>query len=294
MVPVRDQDLERIETKTGILRSRDGDGGARRVEAEVFDRSTLTVVNKLFSDGVLETVEFPISTGKEAVVFTAKTSDTHPGVEDTGWAAVKIYRISNAEFRTLARYIDGDPRFDKVKRDLRNIIYTWSQKEFKNFLRSEAARINVPHVFHVRRNVLVMELITNGDEIAPMMKDAPPEDPHAFYHDLVDQIRTLYRKAKLVHADMSEYNVLVRDERPVIIDMGQAVVLEHPNAMEFLERDVRNVVRVFTKLGVECEEEGLMAEITGKGEEGYPLEPADKHDDPNSRRHRIRKGFRID
>jgi len=284
---VRDQDLERIEYKIDILRRRDGDGGARRVEAEVFDRSTLMTVAKLFSDGILETIEFPISTGKEAVVFSAKTADTHPGVEDTGWAAVKIYRISNAEFRTLARYIDGDPRFDKVKKDLRNIIYTWAQKEFKNFLRSEAVGINVPHAFNVRRNVLVMELITNGDEIAPMMKDVQLEDPHAFYHDLLGQMRTLVQKAKLVHADMSEYNLLVRDDRPVIIDMGQAVVLEHPNAMEFLERDVKNIVRVFTKLGVGCDEEGVMAYIMGKGEEEFPLEPADKHDDPNSRRPKI-------
>jgi len=188
---MRDQDLERIESKIDMLRRRDGDGGARRVEAEVFDRSTLMTIGKLFSDGILDTVEFPISTGKEAVVFTGKTSDTHPGIEDTGWAAIKIYRISNAEFRTLARYIDGDPRFDKVKKNLRDIIYTWSQKEFKNFLRSESAGINVPHVFTVRRNVLVMELITNGDEIAPMMKDTQLEDPHAFYQDLLGQVRTL-------------------------------------------------------------------------------------------------------
>ena len=291
---MRERDLERIESKIDVLRRRDGDGGARRVEAAVFDRSTLMTIAKLFSDRILETIEFPISTGKEAVVFSAKTADSHPGVEDTGWAAVKIYRISNAEFRTLARYIDGDPRFDKVKKDLRNIIYTWSQKEFKNFLRSEAAGINVPHVFHVRRNVLVMELITNGEKIAQMMKDVKLKDPHVFYHDLLGQVRTLFQKAKLVHADMSEYNVLVRDDRPVIIDMGQAVVLEHPNAMEFLERDVRNLVRVFTKLGVECDEEGVMAHITGKGEEEFPLEPADKHDDPNSKRHRIRRGFSIE
>jgi RIO kinase 1 len=65
---------------------------------------------------------------------------------------------------------------------------------------------------------------------------------------LLTDIRKMY-KAGLVHADISEYNVLMSDP-PTLIDLGQGVVLSHPRAKEFLERDVRNILAFFGKLGI--------------------------------------------
>ena len=70
----------------------------------------------------------------------------------------------------------------------------------------------------------------------------------------------IYR-AELVHADLSEYNILNYNEEPVIIDCGQAVLLSHPMAKEFFERDVRNMCNYFRKRGLEKTPEEMKADI---------------------------------
>jgi len=70
------------------------------------------------------------------------------------------------------------------------------------------------------------------------------------YLRLLKCVKDLYRKAGLVHGDLSEYNVMNWKERPVIFDMSQAVLLEHPMAEQFLRRDITNLGHFFRKLGV--------------------------------------------
>jgi len=70
------------------------------------------------------------------------------------------------------------------------------------------------------------------------------------YLRLLKCVKALYRKAGLVHGDLSEYNVMNWKERPVIFDMSQAVLLEHPMAEQFLRRDIINLNQFFRKLGV--------------------------------------------
>lgn len=262
---MRERDLRFVESRIDLLRRRDRerDSESRKVEAEVFDEATLMAIYHLFSSGVIDTIEFPISTGKEAVVFTARTSNPPPALPDAEWLAVKIYRITNAEFRNLYRYIDGDPRFDNVRRDLRSIILAWARKEHKNLVRARDAGVSVPAPVAIRRNILVMEVVLDGERVAPMLKDAPPDDPGAFFGEVLESMRRLHRGARLVHADMSEYNILVSDGHPVLIDMGQAVVLEHPGAAEFLRRDAENLGRVFSRMGVDADPDAIMGFITG-------------------------------
>ena len=82
------------------------------------------------------------------------------------------------------------------------------------------------------------------------MRNVKLEDPEAVARKILDYIRMAYKKVRLVHSDISEFNILMPTEEPVIIDVGQAVLLDHPLAQEWLERDVGNVVRYFKKLGV--------------------------------------------
>jgi RIO kinase 1 len=111
------------------------------------------------------------------------------------------------------------------------------------------------------RNVLVMEFIGKDSVRAPILKDVAPEiDPSEVYDKVAEYMRLLYQKAGLVHADLSEYNIMYYDQ-PVLIDMGQSVLLDHPSAEEFLVRDVKNIVRFFGALGVDCSEESLITEI---------------------------------
>ena len=179
--------------------------------------------------------------------------------------AVKIFLTSTREFKkTVLQYIDGDPRFKKIKRDTRNIVYAWALKEFKNLERAYEVGVRVPKPITVHKNIIVMTFIGENGIPAPLLKDAEVSDYEEMFWKVVDNIKALYCKAKLVHADLSEYNIMVWKENPVFFDFGQAVLTSHPNADLFLERDVKNVVSFFKKRGVEVEAKSVLAEIWGR------------------------------
>jgi RIO kinase 1 len=251
---LNDKALKLLESRVDALKKRDKDKDAeRKVIDEVFDHSTLLTVYKFFSDEIIDTIEFSISTGKEANVFFA-TSKHGPRV-------VKIYRISNATFKTISKYIYGDPRFRRVKGDRRRAIFTWAQKEFKNLKKALKAEARVPRPYACRNNVLVMDYIGTEEMPAPLLKDTAIEDPEEFFDDLIRQMRCMYHWANLVHCDMSEYNVLVHEGLPYIIDMGQAVLRRHPMAGEFIERDARNLSHLFKRRGVKLEPKEILERI---------------------------------
>ena len=68
---------------------------------------------------------------------------------------------------------------------------------------------------------------------------------------MIEQVSLLYRKANLVHADLSEYNIFRSDKGIMLFDFGSAVDIKHPNSKQFLVRDILNVTRFFQKHGVE-------------------------------------------
>jgi RIO kinase 1 len=118
----------------------------------------------------------------------------------------------------------------------------------------------VPAPERVLDNVLVMEYV--GDEMtpAPSLRQVRLESPSDVYQDVVANLRAI-RKSRLVHADMSEYNLLWWDDRVVVIDVGQAVPLDHPHADEWFHRDVANIARFFKRLRVDVTPASLEAEI---------------------------------
>jgi RIO kinase 1 len=108
----------------------------------------------------------------------------------------------------------------------------------------------VPDPERVLDNVLVMEYIGDESRPAPTLREVALEDPGAVYEDVVANLKAI-RKSGLVHADLSEYNFLWWQDRVVVIDVGQAVPLDHPHADEWFRRDVTNVARFFKRLGVD-------------------------------------------
>jgi len=238
------------------VKMREKDSEDRKTCDEVFDKGTLLAIYKLICDGYFKILDFPISTGKEGNVFRA--------VKDDGtYVAVKIYRVSTLTFRSISRYIYGDPRFRGTKRR-RLLIATWAKKEFKNLMRARDAGVRVPRRIRQWENVLVMEYI--GDDIgpAPLIKDVDLDDPERYFEILKNAIRNLYVNGKMVHGDISEYNVMVFREEPVIIDWAQGVVIQHPMAMEWLRRDIRNILRYFSRIGVKVpSEEDMMRFVVG-------------------------------
>lgn len=227
--------LERIKIdKRRVRKKRSEDLSA--VEA-VFDRSTLLTLYYLINSGVISELFGVISTGKEANVYWAKGENE----EDY---AVKIYRTATADFKKMSVYVQGDPRFKRVKKDTRSLIYTWATKEFKNLKRACEAKVRVPKPMAVRNNVLVMEFIGEDGIPAPRLKDQAPRDPEDTLNTILEYMKSLYQIARLIHADLSEYNILFWDG-PVIIDVSQGVLVQHPLAQEFLLRDIKNILRYF-------------------------------------------------
>ena len=110
--------------------------------------------------------------------------------------------------------------------------------------------MRVPKPIANLENIVVMEYI--GDEVAPAreLRNSELEDPAAVCKKILDYVRLAYKKVELVHSDLSEFNVLMFGQEPVIIDVGQAVLLGHPQAEEWLERDLGNMKRFFRKHGV--------------------------------------------
>src|SRR3989442_459517 len=219
-----------LEAQVDALRTKEKDSDTRKTYDEVFDHAALLTIAQLITDGVLSTLDYPVSTGKEANVFHATGPDRRA-------KAVKIYRIATATFRNIAVYIEGDPRFKKVKRATRPTLLAWAQKEYKNLVRMGDAGVRVPSPERVLDNVLVMEYIGDETQPAPSLREVALEDPHAVFEDVVANMRGI-RESELVHADLSEYNLLWWAGQVVVIDVGQAVTLDHPRAAEWFKRDV--------------------------------------------------------
>jgi RIO kinase 1 len=211
---------------------------------EVFDQATLMVIYSFLNSGVLYEVHGVVNAGKEARVYWGKNKE---GKE----LAVKIYLTASAEFRKgMLKYIEGDYRFKGVKRDTRSLIFAWAQKEFRNLEQASRAKVRVPKPVAVKNNVLVMEFIGKDGVSAPSLKEQPPSNPEKVYNTLLTYLERLYRKAELVHGDLSEYNIMMWKGNPVIFDVSQAVPTSHPMAEFFLRRDLANVNRFFSRLGV--------------------------------------------
>lgn len=212
---------------------------------EVFDKSTLMLVYKLLSQGQLSRIHGCIEAGKESRVYLgqdAKGKDV----------AVKIFLKATTDFRKgRMMYLEGDYRFQRIRKGTRSLIYLWAQKEFKNLQTAFSVGVTVPRPILVRGNVLVMQFIGEKGVSAPLMKDIVTGVTVHLYQRLLKEVKLLYRKAELVHADLSEYNVMMWKQKPVMIDMSQAVSISHPLSDVFLKRDLGNLNNFFLRHSIE-------------------------------------------
>ncbi|MEZ0345066.1 MAG: serine protein kinase RIO [Infirmifilum sp.] len=222
------------------------DSELKEVLEDVFDYRTVMAVYRLMNRGVLKKLYGTVSTGKEARVYWGKT----PRDEDV---AVKIYLVWTSEFRkNRLKYIVGDPRFENITRDPIKFISLWCRKEFRNLKRAHSVGLPVPRPIAFEENILVMEFLGERGLPYPLLKNISPKNPDKIFQDVKRFIWRLYTEAELVHADLSEYNVMLKgDDQIIVIDFGSAVLRSHPNAVDFLRSDVENIYRFFQKLGVE-------------------------------------------
>eukprot|EP00887_Chlorella_sp_A99_P005225 scaffold1.g5225.t1 len=246
------------------------DRSDRATVEQVLDPRTRMVLFKMLNRGMFSEINGCVSTGKEANVYHASGAG---GQE----LAIKVYKTAILVFRdrdrwawehmTAAvggvvgvlvsrdreRYVVGDSRFQRYcKSNPRKMVKLWAEKEMRNLSRLHAAGINCPRPLLLRLHVLVMEFLGEGGVAAPRLKDAglPPARLHQAYTEMVVMVRALYQRCRLVHADLSEYNVLVHNNELYCIDVSQAVELDHPRAFDFLREDCQHVNDYFRRQGV--------------------------------------------
>jgi RIO kinase 1 len=252
-----DRRLYRHEHENRFLLKRSEDYS---VFDDVFNTPTLMVIKDLINHNVLGYIKGPLASGKESKVYLALDKNCKQ------FLSVKIYLTVSAEFRKRLQYIAGDPRFSTTKKGSRNLISSWAKKEFKNLQTAYENGVSVPAPYKVRQNVLVMEFI--GDDIGvpcPILlnSDSATSDD---YRQIIEQVSGLYRKAELVHADLSEYNIFkCENGRIILFDFGSSVDIKQPNSRQFLKRDIDNINRFFRKHGVKVlDEELAIRKITGE------------------------------
>ncbi len=224
---------------------------ARKIFRGVLDDSTLYSLYKLGKRLSIKKFYGIVKSGKESAVILAEGEEI---------IAIKIYSMTASNFTHFKKYITGDERFARVKPDRRSIMFAWCQKEFRNLHIAQEAGVSCPKPIAFRENALAMEFIGEGTQPAPRLVDTAPENPAGVINAIVESIRKLYSK-RLVHGDLSPYNILLKDNTPVLIDFSQGVLLSHPLAQELLERDIRNISSYAQKLGIEISGEEIYRDL---------------------------------
>jgi RIO kinase 1 len=115
-----------------------------------------------------------------------------------------------------------------------------------------------------------MEFIGEDGISAPLLREIDPEDPQAFYDQVTVEMQLMWQKAGLAHGDLSEYNIMVHEKKPVIFDVSQAMLTIHPLAEPLIKRDIQNVNYFFRRKGAQVRDpEELKEWITGGTEDLY-------------------------
>lgn len=192
------------------------------------------------------------STSSSIVHFAAPTKEGYTDV------AIKIFRTTLSEFTQRRDYVIGDWRYayHEIKRaNPRKVVLAWAEKEFKNLIRIHRSGIPSPAPLFLRDHILIMSFIGTVDGApAPQLRDATGITKSVSrlmrtYIQVITIIYTLYHWCRLIHADLSDYNLLYHKHRVYVIDVGQAVDISHPLAQDFLRQDIEHVTRFFEKKG---------------------------------------------
>ena len=181
--------------------------GEFKTEHGVFDAFTSRTIFHLL--GHMEGLKSPISIGKESNVFTGETKDGN-------LVAVKIYRLETCDFNRMYDYIKFDPRFMGLLKQRRKVIFEWAQREYRNLILAREAGVSVPLPIVVKNNVLIEEFIGDEDP-APRLVNLKPKDPKEFFDKIIKNLILLYKK-NMTHGDLSAFNILNYNEKPVLID----------------------------------------------------------------------------
>ncbi len=262
MISLSDRIEEKLESSINSKlakkqKSKSLDDGFKKnkVINEVLDKPTIFELYDLIKSNIISYVNGVVKSGKESVVFWA----IGPNKSNL---ALKVYLVTTSNFKKRSDYLIGDPRFTRVKKGTKNIVYLWAKKEFQNILQCYRYGIPVVVPIHVSKNILIMEFVgSNGKPEKTLLQSEEVNEND--YNQCIQIITDLFQKAKLVHADFSEFNVFKTNSGLKLFDLGSAIDLNHPKMMDFLKRDINNISNFFVKRGLTVENPAdVIARIT--------------------------------
>lgn len=248
---IRLDDVKQSEEK-------DKDKADRATSEQVLDQRTRMILLQMINRGFVSEVHGAISTGKEANVYGAVSYNDETG--ETIQRAIKVYKTAILVFKDREKYVTGEHRFKggANKGNNRKMVEQWAEKEFRNLRRIYNAGIPCPEALALKLHVLVMGFLGDKKGWAyPRLRDARLEGEDVdqqwrnLYIQLLGIMRRMYQVCRLVHADLSEYNILYHKQQLYIIDVSQSVEPDHPRSLEFLRMDIKNVGDFFRRKGVE-------------------------------------------
>lgn len=201
---------------------------------------TKEITYKLLRDelkkyGIISDLVAEVNAGKEATIIVAHLRGAP--------LIVKAFRLQ----MTCHNRAKGNPQMRAA-----NI----AQAEYDRLTRAFNAGMRVPTPARKINNVIVMSFIGSDWEPAPQLRNTIIEEPEEVLDEIIEQVRIMYREAKLIHGDLSEYNILLHNGKPVIIDLPQAIDISLVTArythirkrnLQVLRKDIQTIGKFFEK-----------------------------------------------
>ena len=207
-------------------------------------------LQSLQDEGFIDSVSRQLMSGKEATVYVVRCGGETRCAKVYKEATHRSFRqaVDYTENRKVknsrqARAMAKGTRFGRQAQEA-----AWQSAEVDALYRLAAAGVRVPKPFNFHDGVLLMELVTDAEgDAAPRLNDVAysPDDARAHHATLLREVVRMLC-AGVVHGDLSEFNILLAADGPVIIDLPQAVdAAANNNARAMLERDVGNLAAYF-------------------------------------------------
>ncbi|CAA0082191.1 Uncharacterised protein [Zhongshania aliphaticivorans] len=213
-------------------------------------------IQPLINDGIVDEVLRPLMSGKEAAVYIVRCGDEIRCAKVYKEAAQRSFKqaVLYQEGRKVrnsrrARAMEKGSKFGRKQQE-----DAWHNAEVDALYRLARAGVRVPQPFGCFDGVLLMELVTDEEgDVAPRLNDVSMSAEQAVEdHAVVMEYVKLMLVAGLVHGDLSEFNVLVDEYGPVIIDLPQAVdAAGNNNAQSMLQRDINNMTEYYGQFAPE-------------------------------------------